>query len=130
MHRHNIVNNTYSDCRFMFANASQLSFSSAARHTFTNKTRQNRFCHILFAMCAYRYSNITFIFSMNISQSMYEIISCTLYIYRSKYIYYYIRMLSFVNCIFFKIYKRIKNKILCQQKSSLMMRLCYDLATQ
>ena len=123
MHRHNIVNNTYSDCRFMFANASQLSFSTAARHTFTNKTRQNRFCHILFAMCAYRYSNITFIFSMNISQSMYEIISCTLYIY-------IIRMLSFVNCIFFKIYKRIKNKILCQQKSSLMMRLCYDLATQ
>ena len=121
MHRHNIVNNTYSDCRFMFANASQLSFSSAARHTFTNKTRQNRFCHILFAMCAYRYSNITFIFSMNISQLMYEIISCTLYL---------IRMLSFVNCIFFKIYKRIKNKILCQQKSSLMMRWCYDLATQ
>ena len=59
----------------MFANASQLSFSSAARHTFTNKTRQNRFCHILFAMCAYRYSNITFIFSMNISQSMDQNIS-------------------------------------------------------
>ena len=65
----------------MFANASQLSFSPAARHTFTNKTRQNRFCHILFAMGAYHYSNITFIFSMNVSQSMYEIISFTLYIY-------------------------------------------------
>ena len=63
----------------MFANASQLSFSSAARHTFTNKTRQNRFCHILFAMCAYRYSNITFIFSMNISQSMYGIVYSTFY---------------------------------------------------
>ena len=79
----------------MFANASQLSFSSAARHTFTNKTRQNRFCHILFAMCAYRYSNITFIFSMNISQSMYEIISCTLYIY----IYIKIYLLLYTNVI-------------------------------
>ena len=102
----------------------EVSFSPAARHTFTNKTRQNRFCHILFAMRAYRYSNITFIFSMNISQSMYEIISFTLYIciYNTNVI---IRELHI-----FQIYKRITNKILCQQKSSLIMRLCCDLATQ